>query len=61
MHKGALMAEQNHASALAPRLAADIRDKLIAGEFKPGQRLSEPALSADLEVSRNSPVKLSGC
>ncbi|MBZ7924351.1 GntR family transcriptional regulator [Ensifer adhaerens] len=48
------MAEQNHASALAPRLAADIRDKLIAGEFKPGQRLSEPALSADLEVSRNS-------
>lgn len=48
------MAEQDTTSALAPRLAGLIRDKLIAGELKPGQRLSEAALSADLDVSRNS-------
>ncbi|EHS53637.1 transcriptional regulator, GntR family [Rhizobium sp. PDO1-076] len=48
------MAEQDTTSALAPRLAEQIRDKLIAGELKPGQRLSEAALSADLDVSRNS-------
>lgn len=41
-------------STLAQRLAARIRDKLIAGELKPGQRLSEAALSTDLDVSRNS-------
>ncbi|MCM2395896.1 GntR family transcriptional regulator [Rhizobium sp. S95] len=48
------MAEQETTSALAPRLAEEIRDKLIAGELKPGQRLSEAALSGDLAVSRNS-------
>jgi DNA-binding GntR family transcriptional regulator len=48
------MTEQDTTSALAPRLAEQIRDKLIAGELKPGQRLSEPGLSADLSVSRNS-------
>jgi len=48
------MAEQDTISALAPRLAEEIRDKLIAGELKPGQRLSEAALSVDLDVSRNS-------
>ncbi|WEZ82354.1 GntR family transcriptional regulator [Rhizobium sp. 32-5/1] len=48
------MAEQDTTSALAPRLAEEIRDKLIAGELKPGQRLSEAALSVDLDVSRNS-------
>ncbi|MBX4960007.1 GntR family transcriptional regulator [Rhizobium binae] len=48
------MVEQNITSALAPRLAEEIRDKLIAGELKPGQRLSETALSAGLDVSRNS-------
>ncbi|WP_159949130.1 GntR family transcriptional regulator [Rhizobium sp. 18065] len=48
------MAEQDTTSALAPRLAEQIRDKLIAGELKPGQRLSEAALSTDLDVSRNS-------
>lgn len=41
-------------TALAPRLAQAIRDKLIGGELKPGQRLSEAALCADLAVSRNS-------
>lgn len=48
------MVEQDTTSALAPRLAEEIRDKLIAGELKPGQRLSEAALSAGLDVSRNS-------
>ncbi|OBZ93395.1 GntR family transcriptional regulator [Pararhizobium polonicum] len=48
------MAEQDTTSALAPRLAETIRNKLIDGKLKPGQRLSEPALSADLQVSRNS-------
>jgi DNA-binding GntR family transcriptional regulator len=48
------MAEQDTTSALAPRLAEQIRDKLIAGELRPGQRLSEAALSAGLDVSRNS-------
>jgi DNA-binding GntR family transcriptional regulator len=48
------MAEQDTTSALAPRLAEEIRNKLIAGELKPGQRLSEAALSEGLDVSRNS-------
>ena len=48
------MADPETISALAPRLAEDIRGKLIAGDLKPGQRLSETALSAELSVSRNS-------
>ena len=48
------MAEQETTSALAPRLAEEIRNKLIRGELKPGQRVSEAALTADLKVSRNS-------
>lgn len=48
------MAETEPTSALAPRLAEAIRDRLISGELKPGQRLSEAALSADFAVSRNS-------
>lgn len=39
---------------LALRLADAIRDKLIAGELKPGERLSEAALSAAFNVSRNT-------
>ena len=39
---------------LAERLAQRIRNKLIAGELRPGQRLSEEALSTRLDVSRNS-------
>lgn len=39
---------------LAQRLADALRDKLIAGELKPGERLSEAALSATFEVSRNT-------
>ncbi|MFN4208330.1 MAG: GntR family transcriptional regulator [Agrobacterium albertimagni] len=48
------MAAPDTTAALAPRLAEEIRDKLIRGELKPGQRVSEAALSADLDVSRNS-------
>lgn len=48
------MAETETTAALAPRLAEAIRDRLINGELKPGQRLSEAALSADFAVSRNS-------
>ena len=39
---------------LAPRIAGQIRDLLIAGAFRPGQRLSETSLSAELTVSRNT-------
>ena len=39
---------------LAQRLADAIRDKLIAGELRPGERLSETALSTTFEVSRNT-------
>lgn len=48
------MAETETTAALAPRLAEAIRDRLISGELKPGQRLSEAALSAGFAVSRNS-------
>ncbi|MQW88550.1 GntR family transcriptional regulator [Sinorhizobium saheli] len=48
------MTKQDTALTLAPRLAEKIRDMLIAGRLKPGQRLSEASLSSDLDVSRNS-------
>ncbi|MDI7861853.1 GntR family transcriptional regulator [Rhizobiaceae bacterium n13] len=48
------MTQQDTAPTLAQRLAAQIRDKVIAGELVPGQRLSEAALSSNLDVSRNS-------
>ncbi|RIX97969.1 GntR family transcriptional regulator [Aureimonas flava] len=40
--------------ALTVRLAEALRDRVIAGELLPGQRLSETALAADLSVSRNT-------
>lgn len=39
---------------LPQKLANRLRDHLIAGEFAPGQRLSEQALCASLDVSRNT-------
>lgn len=48
------MTQIDAASSLAQRLAERIRDKLIAGELKPGQKLSEASLSTSLDVSRNS-------
>lgn len=35
-------------------LAGDLRRRIIAGEFAPGERLSEAALAARLDVSRNT-------
>jgi len=41
-------------STLTARLADDLRNRVISGELLPGQRLSEGALSAALDVSRNT-------
>lgn len=38
----------------APTLADALREQIIAGDFAPGTRLSETALAARLEVSRNT-------
>ena len=43
-------AQQN----LSDRIAELVREKIVHGEFAPGQRLSEAALSESLEVSRNT-------
>ncbi|WP_416797631.1 GntR family transcriptional regulator [Ciceribacter azotifigens] len=48
------MTHHDPALTLAQRLAEQIRARLIDGELKPGQRLSEAALSGNLDVSRNS-------
>ena len=48
------MRDQDPTLTLAQRLAGSLRDRVIAGAFKPGQKLSEHALSASLDVSRNS-------
>lgn len=39
---------------LAEKVADRIRDKVVHGDFMPGQHLSEAALSENLEVSRNT-------
>ncbi|MEG0199769.1 MAG: GntR family transcriptional regulator [Comamonas sp.] len=39
---------------LTERIAHEIRGKLVHGEFAPGQRLSEAALSETLAISRNT-------
>ncbi|HEY8905852.1 MAG TPA: GntR family transcriptional regulator [Rhodoferax sp.] len=39
---------------LNDRTAELIRQKIVRGEFSPGQRLSEAALSESLEISRNT-------
>lgn len=40
--------------SLTVRIAEALRDQLITGELKPGERLSEAALAASFEVSRNT-------
>jgi DNA-binding GntR family transcriptional regulator len=40
--------------ALTARIAEALRDRIIAGELLPGQRLSEGTLATDLAVSRNT-------
>ena len=39
---------------LSDRIAEQVREKIVHGEFAPGQRLSEAALSESLEISRNT-------
>lgn len=46
--------DQPLALPLPQKLANRLRDHLIAGAFAPGQRLSEQALCASLDVSRNT-------
>lgn len=36
------------------RVADELRQRLVAGAYRPGQRLSEQALSEDLGISRNT-------
>lgn len=45
-----------HITSLADAVVSRIRKAIITGELKPGERLSEPALAAQLGVSR-SPVR----
>ena len=40
--------------SLNDRVAAQIREQIVRGEFQPGARLSEVALSESLEISRNT-------
>ncbi len=42
------------APPLSERVAEQLRQKITAGEFQPGQRLSEQALSDHLGISRNT-------
>ncbi|MBU2956150.1 GntR family transcriptional regulator [Paracoccus sp. 1_MG-2023] len=42
------------AASLAEGIAAELRDRITGGILRPGQRLSEAALAADLVVSRNT-------
>jgi DNA-binding GntR family transcriptional regulator len=42
------------AQALSERMAEQLRQKITQGEFAPGQRLSEQALSERLGISRNT-------
>lgn len=46
--------KQDIALPLPQKLATTLRDSLIAGEFTPGQRLSEQSLCAQMDVSRNT-------
>ena len=48
------MAQQETSANLAQRLAETLRSRLINGELKPGQRLSEASLTATFDVSRNT-------
>ena len=42
------------ALTLNDRIAEEIRQQIVRGEFQPGQRLSEVALSENLQISRNT-------
>ncbi|MDX7989345.1 GntR family transcriptional regulator [Xenorhabdus sp. 12] len=48
------MTKDHSPQILSKRIAETIRNKLVAGELLPGQRLSEATLSEQLEISRNT-------
>ncbi|KMJ45261.1 GntR family transcriptional regulator [Xenorhabdus khoisanae] len=48
------MKKDHSPQILSKRIAETIRNKLVIGELLPGQRLSEAALSEQLEISRNT-------
>ena len=52
-HPG-MKSELSNPQTLNDRMAELIRQKIVHGEFTPGQRLSEAALSESLEISRNT-------
>ncbi|VFR84288.1 Transcriptional regulator, GntR family [plant metagenome] len=48
------MANLHLPASLSERVAEQIRQRIVEGGFLPGQRLSEQALSTDLNISRNT-------
>ncbi|WP_410216359.1 GntR family transcriptional regulator [Paracoccus sp. (in: a-proteobacteria)] len=48
------MTDESTLSSLAEDTATRLRDQVIHGLLRPGQRLSEARLAADLDVSRNT-------
>lgn len=50
----ALSTSPSASPTLSERVADQLRQKITAGEFQPGQRLSEQALSDSLGISRNT-------
>ncbi|SOE51987.1 Transcriptional regulator, GntR family [plant metagenome] len=48
------MADPHLPASLSERVAEQIRQRIVEGGFLPGQRLSEQALSTDLNISRNT-------
>lgn len=48
------MADPHLPASLGERVAEQIRQRIVEGGFLPGQRLSEQALSTDLNISRNT-------
>ncbi|MCG3463172.1 GntR family transcriptional regulator [Xenorhabdus bovienii] len=48
------MKKESSPQILSKKIAETIRNKLVIGELLPGQRLSEAALSEQLEISRNT-------
>ncbi|VFR19394.1 Transcriptional regulator, GntR family [plant metagenome] len=48
------MVDPHLPASLSERVAEQIRQRIVEGGFLPGQRLSEQALSTDLNISRNT-------
>lgn len=47
--------------SLNDRVADQIRERIVRGEFQPGARLSEVALSESSDISRNTCAKSFAC